>query len=131
MTTRKAAPVARGGGLRRRRGAKVLQQGAVVPVGAIRARQSEAAFQRDVCDLLDLGRWRWHHEVDSRKSKPGFLDLVAVRGSRVLWIELKSWQGTVTDDQQDWIDDLSIAGQEVYVWAPTTSEWEEIERVLA
>lgn len=120
---------ARSAAPRLRKGAKVLQ-GDVVSVGALRAIQSEAAFQREVCDLLDLHHWRWHHEVDSRKSKRGLPDLIAIRGSRLIFAELKSARGVLTQDQVEWIKRLTdVRGIEVYYWKP--SDMDEIERVLA
>jgi len=47
---------------------------------------------------------------------------------RVIFAELKSMRGALTEEQQEWIDTLKAAGQEVYVWRP--SDIEEIERVL-
>lgn len=117
--------------LRRTKG-NPLVQGDVVDAGALRARQSEAKFQREVTDLLDLRHWRWHHEVDSRKSKRGLPDIIAVRRDRLIFIELKTKRGVLTDDQIGWLCDvkqMACHQVEVYIWRP--NDWTEIERVLA
>jgi Holliday junction resolvase-like predicted endonuclease len=103
-----------------------------VSVEALRTFQSEAAFQRWVCGLLDRHHWRWHHEVDSRKSKRGLPDIIAIRAARLLFVELKSREGRLTDGQIGWLCDvkqLACHQVEVYIWRP--SDMDEIERVLA
>lgn len=79
---------------------------------------SEAQFQRRVCDLCDWLGLRWHHETDSRRSKPGFPDLVICGPHGVIYAELKGPQTRVTAEQQAWHDDLKRAGAEVYIWRP-------------
>jgi hypothetical protein len=87
----------------------------------------ESAFQSQVLAFARLHGWRPYHTHDSRRSHPGFPDLVLVR-ERVIWAELKSDRGKVSAEQQAWIDALVRAGQEVYVWRP--EDWGEIEMVL-
>lgn len=106
-----------------------LKQGSIVPAAALHGVQSEAAFQRAVEDLLDLYGWRWHHEVDSRKSKPGFPDLIACRRDRALAIELKSARGVVSADQRAWIAALQGSGVETHIWRP--KDMDEVVKVLA
>jgi hypothetical protein len=72
--------------------------------------------------------WSAYHTYDSRRSAAGFPDLVLVRRPRVVWAELKSERGRLTDDQRAWIEELRACGQAVFVWRP--SNWEEIERAL-
>lgn len=62
--------------------------------------------------------WLVYHTWTSVHSAPGFPDLVLVRGPRVVFAELKGPKGKLTDKQQQWIDALRAAGQEVYVWRP-------------
>lgn len=69
----------------------------------------------------------WHHVLsyhtfDSRRSTPGFPDLVLV-GRRVLYRELKSTRGRLTSDQQKWLDRLTSAGADADVWRP--ADWPE------
>ena len=58
--------------------------------------------------------WRCYHTRDSRRSQPGFPDLVLVR-ERVIWAELKFGNNATTQSQEDWLSALRAAGQEVYV----------------
>lgn len=122
---RKAAPRKRIGTVAPRK----PKQGSVVPASAVRVVQSEAAFQRAVERLLDLYGWRWHHEVDSRKSKPGFPDLIACRRDRALAIELKSARGVLSADQREWIAALQGSGVETHIWRP--KDMDEVVKVLS
>ena len=44
---------------------------------------SEAEFQAQVVELARLRGWRTHHHYDSRRSTPGWPDLVMVRRGRM------------------------------------------------
>lgn len=60
------------------------------------------------------GRWRTALQGDK-----GFPDLVLAHKERgIIFVELKSTIGRISDDQQLWIDTLRRAGAEVYVWRP-------------
>lgn len=91
--------------------------------------QSEASFQRQVVALATLYGWRWYHVPDSRRCVAGFPDLVLVRRPHVIFAELKRENGRVTEDQQDWLDELRACGQSVFVWRP--SDFDTIVEVLA
>ena len=82
------------------------------------------AMVRDACDLLG---WARYHTFSSYRSPSGFPDLVLVR-ERVIYAELKSAKGFVTARQQRWLDLLTNAGQEVYVWRP--GQLKEIIEIL-
>lgn len=62
------------------------------------------------------------------RNEAGFLDLLLTRRPRVVWVELKSERGKLTDEQRERIEELRACGQEVFLWKP--SHWQEIERVL-
>ena len=87
---------------------------------AVAARMTEAQLQATVQQVATLYGWTWHHEVDSRRSRAGFPDLVRVHptAQRVLWVELKSAKGRVRPEQQTWLDTLNKAGQDARVWRP-------------
>lgn len=89
---------------------------------------TEAEWQRRITDLCDWHGLKWHHEVDSRKSKSGFPDLVIAGPSGVIFAELKREKGRVSKAQQDWYDRLHRSGAEVYIWRP--SHWDEVQVVL-
>ena len=88
----------------------------------------EKAFEQQVHQLARLYGWRYYHTWRSLHSVSGFPDCVFVKGKRVIYAELKTEKGKVTPEQQDWLDALTAAGQEVYLWRP--SEYEQIEEVL-
>jgi hypothetical protein len=88
---------------------------------------SEAEWQRTVTELATTLEFEWYHTHDSRRSPAGFPDLVLVR-ERVIFTELKTEHGRLTNSQSDWIHRLHVAGAEAYVWRP--SDWPEVERTL-
>jgi hypothetical protein len=91
-------------------------------------RLTEKRFMAQVVELARLRGWLVFHPYDSRRSQPGFPDLVLVRGRRLLFAELKVGRRELTADQQRWVDALRGAGQDVRVWRPTG--WPEIEAAL-
>lgn len=90
----------------------------------------ERTLQSAVMDLAHLLKWRTYHTYDSRRSNAGFPDIVAVRGSRTVFIELKSDKGILSPEQADWGAALLAAGQEWYEFRP--QHWHDgtVERVL-
>ena len=117
-------------------------------------KQTEKQFQAAVVKLAKLRGWLCYHTYDSRRSSPGFPDLVLVREGAVLFCELKSENGKVSEHQQVWLDALRKAaelieaparfhalrqwdgvseikidvGVGVCLWRP--SDWPTIEKVL-
>ena len=79
---------------------------------------SEKEFQREVVKIARRFHWKVYHTYDSRKSEPGFPDLVLVR-KRVIFAELKTKAGKVSDAQQGWLTALLKAGAEAYIWKPS------------
>lgn len=91
---------------------------------------TEKQLQGVVVQLARLNGWLAYHTFDSRRSEPGFPDLVLVRGVRILYRELKTEKGRVTVPQQAWLDALAAAWADVAVWRP--AQWHDgtIEREL-
>lgn len=92
---------------------------------------SEARLQQMVIDLARWAGYLHYHTVDSRKSRPGFPDLVFVHATtgRLIFAELKSEIGRLTDSQQAWLSHLGKRN-EVHLWRPGDWESGEIRRVL-
>lgn len=82
---------------------------------------TEEQFQQQVIDLAKLhGYTLIYHTHDSRRSQPGFPDLVLVsehRG-RALFRELKTDAGGVSPAQFSWISGMILAKLNVGVWRP-------------
>ncbi len=99
---------------------------------------TELDFMAQVTELAGLRNWEWMHPragrtLDSWRTPmsgtlaKGFPDLVLVRGSRILFAELKRDGGKPTADQLRVLDVLGKAA-ESYCWMP--KDWNFIEREL-
>lgn len=90
---------------------------------------SEKRFQEQVIQLANLSGWLCYHTHDSRRSAPGFPDLVLVRPPEIIFAELKTEEGRVRPEQRAWLEALGACpGVEVRVWRPAA--WREIAEVL-
>lgn len=81
---------------------------------------SEDQLQTVLLDVAALGGWLVHHEVDSRKTKAGWPDLVLARRDRLMVLELKRARPRhgVSVDQARWLDALALTEAEVAVVGP-------------
>lgn len=80
---------------------------------------SEKQFQQQVIDLAKMTGWKTYHTHDSRRSNPGFPDLVMVRRGRMIFAELKTRTGRVSAEQEQWLDELrQCPNAEVYLLRP-------------
>ena len=86
----------------------------------VAADMAEATLQTRVLEIAAELRWLAYHTHDSRRSQPGFPDLVLVsaRSGRVMWRELKRQKEKPSAEQQEWLDALRAAGQDAGVWRP-------------
>lgn len=98
-------------------------------MNAIAVTMTESELQEAVFDLARLFKWASYHTYDSRRSSPGFPDLVLAR-DRVMFVELKSSNGRLSPAQRLWKVRLEIAGAEHHIWRP--DDWTDgtIERTL-
>jgi hypothetical protein len=106
---------------------------------------SEAAWQKQVVAGAEALGWHVFHDSATnapRKCKScgawssvkrnvrGFPDLLLLRGPRLIVAELKDEYGTVSDEQQAWLDWFrAIPGVEVFTWRPRDSD--SVTRTLA
>lgn len=102
-------------------------------------RMSESELSECIVQLGHLFGWRIGHfrpamtthgwRTPVAADGKGFPDLVLVR-DRVIYAELKSTRGVLSNEQVDWSGALIGAGAEYYVWRP--SDWQDgtIERTL-
>ena len=97
-----------------------------------RDRMAEADLQTRVIDYAHIRGWRVHHDRGDYRTcvggDPGFPDLVLARRGRVVFAELKTARGRVTQQQTEWVADLNGIAVGVYVWRP--ADWPVIEEVL-
>ncbi len=84
--------------------------------------QTERELQALVTEACRWHRLLVYHPYDSRRSEPGYPDLTIV-GKSVLFRELKSARGRVTDAQDTWLRRLAAASADAAVWRP--ADWPE------
>jgi hypothetical protein len=89
----------------------------------------EKEFQANVVELCKYLGYKVYHTFDSRRSEPGFPDLVIVGRNRCLFRELKSEKGDITSAQLTWGGALIAAGMDWDVWRP--SEMDRIQKELS
>lgn len=90
----------------------------------------ERDWQQTILDAARYRGYRCYHTFDSRRSEPGFPDLVCAKpGMPLLAIEVKTERGRVTPAQERWLALLgSLPGVVVMIARP--SDWDEIEKTL-
>lgn len=78
---------------------------------------------------IDNG-WSFYHTWRSDHSEAGFPDCVLVKPGRLIFAELKSRTGKLTQAQETWLSLLqhSLPDVEVYTWRPT--DWPAIQTLL-
>ena len=91
---------------------------------------TEAELQRTIIDLATLFGWRHYHTFNSRRSDPGFPDLVLLHEDRgrLLFIEVKIESGKPTPAQLAWLDALARCDEEIYIVRPANLD--EIQEIL-
>lgn len=90
---------------------------------------TEKQFSQQVVDLARLLGWKVYRTWTSIHSPAGFPDLTMVRGDRLIFAELKSDTGKLSEKQADWIEALRETGKaQVFLWRP--EQLEEIAEVL-
>jgi VRR-NUC domain len=100
---------------------------------------SEEELQSAVIELAHLFGWVVAHFRPAKTERgwrtavsadgAGFPDLVLVR-ERVIFAELKSQRGHLSEQQRMWSTSLVQAGAEIYTWRPAQWTSGEIEAVL-
>jgi hypothetical protein len=91
---------------------------------------SEKDFQQTVVEMAEALGWMVYHTYESRRSNPGFPDLVLTKGGRLIFAELKAQKGRVSPEQMQWLGALKLCpdGIGVFLWRP--SDMDEIEAIL-
>ena len=90
----------------------------------------EAHLQGAVIDMCRLFGVAWYHSYSSRRSVAGWPDL-ALCGSRGFMLrELKTDDGRLTTEQEQWGLMLRAAGQSWDVWRPADLHSGRVQREL-
>jgi len=100
---------------------------------------NERQFQAAIIELAKWQGWKVFHPLPAQNGRGqwrtaqagdiGFPDLVLAHPKRgVIFAELKTAIGKLSDTQQNWLATLKQAGAEVYVWRP--ADIEQIKAVL-
>ena len=118
-----------------------IAQGATISLERLRRSQSEAAFQRSVCNLAVRAGWtvmelpryvlrcELGHKVHwGRSVAAGWPDLVLLRPPRMIAWECKSATGKATPEQLAMLERLAACGYETAVIRP--DDLDAIEEVL-
>ena len=109
--------------------------------------QSEKEFQAAVIEYAHLNGWLVHHgrAAQVREGKwvtpiqgdAGFPDLVMARNGLIVFAELKSEKGRISEGQDRWAQGLDTdrqpgggvsAAHRYFLWRP--ADWDEIETTL-
>ena len=93
--------------------------GRTVPVSAPPPGCSERTFMAALVALAEQLGWESFHVYDSRRSRPGFPDLVLVKPPALVLAELKVAANTTTADQDRWLALLgAVPGVRARLWRP-------------
>ena len=120
-----------------RRWQQAHKVGDPITVEQYRSLAAQAATEDDllvaVVRLLTIGHWRWHHvrrsDAALQQGDPGWPDIVALRGGRLVVAELKSERGAYRTGQPERLAAFTAVGAECFTWRP--SDIAAIVRVLA
>ena len=80
--------------------------------------RNEAEFTARLIVWMRWAGWLVYHTHDSRRSEPGFPDLILVRGRIVVALELKMPGCKPTPKQQAWLTALERTGIEAWCACP-------------
>ena len=90
---------------------------------------SEREFLRQVIEAAQALGFLVYHTHDSRRSQPGFPDLVMVRGYRLVALELKVGRRKPTPEQLLWLHALREVWQVDALWAKP-DDWDSLMELL-
>lgn len=90
---------------------------------------TEKQFQSQIVQLAKLFGWMVYHTHDSRRSEPGFPDLILLRRDQFIVAELKVGKNKPTPDQHRWLNAFRNVQASVFVWTP--NDWQEIQAAIA
>lgn len=76
---------------------------------------NEKQIQQGLIDTAGMTGWLSYHTFDSRRSAPGFPDLVLVHAKRgeLAFVECKGPRGILSPEQQEWLAALESIADEL------------------
>lgn len=74
----------------------------------------EADVLKQVRQYLTLRNWYVYRNHQSLGSHKGLSDLTAIKGGRVIWVEIKRPGGKLSDWQKAFRDEIQVHGGEYY-----------------
>jgi len=82
---------------------------------------TEKVWTAQFRQLVKTFGWEAYHTFFSRFSERGFPDFVLYNTAqkRVMFVELKTETGKLSEHQERWRDGLLACGQEFYCWRPS------------
>lgn len=89
---------------------------------------TEKQWQAQIDGLLKLQGYKAYHVYDSRRTEPGFPDVIALnpKTGDILVAELKTERGVLTPKQIAWLEWFDMCGITAHVWRPS-----DIDKVIA
>ena len=99
------------------------------PRVVVDAAMTEAEWQAQIVTYARLQDWLVFHASDSRRSDPGLPDLILVRGETVMFLEVKTVQGRMREEQKTWMGRLKTANR-VLAAVVRPSDWDTLEEQL-
>ena len=91
---------------------------------------TETQFLAAVVELAGYMGLLVYHTYDSRRSDPGFPDLVLAGGRGVIFAELKTEHGELSSAQVQWRWRLQASGSRWRLWRPHQLESGQILREM-
>ena len=89
----------------------------------------EADFQRLIVEAAGYLGYAVYHTFDSRRSNPGWPDLVLLKQGHMICLEVKTERGRVRPEQVVWIAELDqVPGVTAMIVRP--SQWDQVEALL-
>jgi hypothetical protein len=90
---------------------------------------TEKEFSQQVRQLAILKGYKVYHTFLSIYSDVGFPDLVIAKEDKLIFAELKTERGKVSQAQKDWLGVLASTKKcECFIWRP--SDWDEVVSIL-
>lgn len=75
----------------------------------------ESQIQRDIKEFLQWQGWYVYKNHQSLGSHRGLFDLTAIKNGRVVWIEVKTEKGKLSEQQERFKADIEARGGECCV----------------